>query len=186
VELTRDGAVQRRPRWRGTAAGLDLGVLAEHNGWRRVGGTMDASFSMALGENPGLFPEAEGKLRIDRFSWTGHRETAPVEGLFQMGAMGARVQGVGGNFDVEITERSKQWRVERFHYDSGAMRISAQGFLKDADGNIGLEARVDGFPLSYFPFLTKRFPDVEGRLSLSGRVQGQWGRSVSGWPFFGG
>ena len=175
VELTRDGAVQRRPRWRGTAAGLDLGVLAEHNGWRRVGGTMDASFSMALGENPGLFPEAEGKLRIDRFSWTGHRETAPVEGLFQMGAMGARVQGVGGNFDVEITERSKQWRVERFHYDSGAMRISAQGFLKDADGNIGLEARVDGFPLSYFPFLTKRFPDVEGRLSLSGRVQGQWG-----------
>jgi hypothetical protein len=175
VEFIRDGAVLRRPRWRGTASGLDLGVLADQNGWRRVGGTLDASFSMVLGDKPGLFPEAEGKLRLDRFTWAGHRETAPVEGLFQMGPSGARLKGMGGLFDVDIAEQSNQWRVERFHYESGVLKLSAQGFLKDAEGNIGLEARVDGVPLSSFPFLTKRVPDVEGRLSLSGRVQGLWG-----------
>lgn len=183
VEMSRRGADTHLPRWWVNAVGLDLGVWAAHNGWRRLGGSVNASFSMGLEDRVGRFPSAEGKLRVDGFSWTGVRATAPVEGLFQMGPGGARVRGAGGNFDVEIADRSGQWRVERFHYVSDGVTLQAQGVVKDSDGKIGLEVRADGFSLAHFPFLTKHFPTMEGRLSVSGRVQGEWGAPLTAGHF---
>ncbi|MBK8574167.1 MAG: translocation/assembly module TamB domain-containing protein [Elusimicrobia bacterium] len=158
--------------WTVRAAALDLSELANRNGWLRMGGLLTGSFSLVKTSDP--WPKAEGKLRIDDFAWGVHRETAPVEGRLQLDSSGLRVKGAGGAFDLDVRRSSGVWRMDRLVYDVGALRMWGQGFLKDLDGNMQLEAGVLGVRLSDIPPLSKRFPFVEGTLSSEGRWHGRW------------
>lgn len=166
--------------WTLRAANLDLALLAERNGWPRVRGLLNGSFSVVGDANgaDGQPPDAEGLLRIDDFAWGVHQETAPVRGRLTLDREGLRVQGAQNNFDLDVRRSSGVWRVDRLTYAAGGLRLWGRGFLIDADGNVRLEGGVSGLNLVDVPPLAKRFPLVEGRVSTEGRLHGRWGDPV--------
>jgi hypothetical protein len=166
--------------WTLRASNLDLAVLAQRNGWPRLRGLLNGSFSL-VGAGSGRaerVPDAEGTLRIDDFAWGVHQETAPVRGRLTLDRDGLRVQGAQKNFDLDVRRSSGVWRVDQLTYAAGGLRLWGRGFLLDADGNVQLEGGLRGLNLVDVPPLAKRFPLVEGRLSTEGRLHGRWGDPV--------
>ena len=176
-----DGPLPFRGKWPATArdvwtlraSHLDLSSLARQNGWPRVSGLLNGTFSLvgAAGQHR---PEAEGTLRIDDFSWGVHRETAPVQGRLTFGPDGLRVQGTQKMFDLDVRSSSGVWRVEHLDYSAGGLRLWGRGFLLDRDGQIQLEGGVGGVSVLDFPPLAKKFPLAQGSVSMEGRLTGKW------------
>jgi hypothetical protein len=162
--------------WTLRASNLDLSSLAHENGWPRVRGLMNGSFSLlgVSSRSEGNPPKAEGTLRIDDFSWGVHQETAPVQGRLSLTREGLRIQGAQKNFDLEIRRSSGVWQVDHLDYDAGGLQVWGRGHLLDKDGKVQLEGGVTGLRLGDLPPLAKRFPSVEGHFDLEGHLNGGW------------
>ncbi|MBL0058352.1 MAG: translocation/assembly module TamB domain-containing protein [Elusimicrobia bacterium] len=176
MALPRDSSSAPGEIWTLRASRLDLGQLAQRNGWSRVGGLLNGSFSLVnTSSGTEVFrPGALGMLRIDEFAWGVHQETAPVQGHLTLKESGLQVEGAGGGFDLDIRQSSGVWRVERLAYEAGSLKVWGRGFLRDLEGKLQFQGGLEGLGLVDLPPVAKRFPSVEGQFSAEGRLHGAW------------
>lgn len=165
--------------WAVKAEGLSLEDVAAANGWTRVRGRVDGALSfLRPAAGAADRPRADGRLRIDGFEWGVHRETAPVEGRLILDERGLRVTGAQGGLRLHAERTGEEWRIESLDYRAGALHVWGTGFLRDAEGRLGLRGGIEGLAATDFPPIGSRFPEARGTFSAEGRWTGRWDAPV--------
>jgi len=151
-----------------------MGEWARLNRWGNISGTVSGKARLRKGPAFDLRTlEADGFLKVDRFAWGVHKETAPISGRLSFKKGQLLIQDLSNLFRLNASFSPEKTVLSELELSlPSGMTLSANGTVEGPERTLSLQASVKRMPVRDLPMLLERYPEISGSIDFDGRLSG--------------